>query len=125
MKQSKIVTAYKVLNKLYGEDLPVTVSYKLYKVRNMLTPQWKFQTEKEKAVFDKYNPIVSDDGNIKFENDEQANAFMQEFTDTCNTLADMDIDLEPYEKVVINMNDKINLSMEDIEALQDFIDFAE
>ena len=125
MKQSTIIKAYKVLNKLYGEDLPLPVSYKLYKLRNLLAPQWNFQNEKERDVFDKYHPIVNSDGTLHFDNDESRTAFTKEYTELCNTMADLDADIGEVNKFTVKLSDGIKLSMEDIDALQDFIDFEE
>ena len=125
MKQSTIIKAYKVLNKLYGEDLPLPVSYKLYRLRSQLAPQWNFQNEKEREIFTKYSPSINTDGTLSFKDDNERDAFTKEFTELCNTMAELDADIGEVKKFAIKLSDGISLSMEDIEALQDFIDFEE
>lgn len=125
MKQSKIIKAYKVLNKLYEENLPLPVSYKLFKLRSQLAPQWDFQSDKERDVFSRYPVHVNENGTLVFENEEDRSAFMEELGTLCGEMAELDADIGEITKLTLSLSSGLNLSMEDIEALQDFVDFEE
>ena len=50
MKQKEIVRAYSAISNLYKQQIPLTVSHKLYQLKRKLTPQWDFQIEKEREL---------------------------------------------------------------------------
>lgn len=125
MKQKQIIMACKVLNKLYEKDLSLSVSYKLFRLRNMLRDQWEFQQEKESALFEKYNPTVGLDGVLDFGSKEQEESFRHEFNDLMKEMAEMDVDIGDFNKITLHLDDNLDLSMSDIDALSDFIDFVE
>lgn len=125
MKQFQIIKAYKAINKLYEKDLPVSISYKLFRIRSFLLPHWEFQQDKERSVFDKYSPTVDENGSLKFGTKEDGERFVAEYTKLCNELADIDVDTDDIEKVSIPMDINLSLSVEDIEALQGFVEFVE
>ncbi len=125
MKQYKIIRAYKTLSELSQQKVPLSVSHKLWTVSRMLKPHWDFQTEKEMEIIKKYNPNVSADGTIDFGNEETAKKCKEEFEKVAAEMADLDVDLGDYKKVVLHFDDKLEMSVEDMDALSEFIDFVE
>ena len=125
MKQFKIIRAYKTLTKLAQEKLPLSVSHKLWTLSRILQPHWDFQTEKEADVFDKYDPKFNADGSMDFGTKENAEAFKAEYEKTVAEIADLDVDLGDFKKIVLHLDDKIDISIGDIDALSDFVDFVE
>lgn len=125
MKQKQIIQACKVLERLYDNKLPLSVSYKLYKLRNMLQEQWEFQQEKESELFKKYDVGVDPDGTLVFESDEAQEEFKKEFTEMINELAELDVDFGDFKKTILHFDDGLDLSMSDIDALSEFVDFVE
>ncbi len=125
MKQSKIIRAYKTLNKLAEEKLPLPVSHKLWTLSRVLLPHWDFQMEKEAEVFQKYGPKYNDDGSVDFGSEENAKAFREEYDKLVSELSELDVDLGDFKKVVLHLDDKLDISIGDIEALSDFVDFVE
>ena len=125
MKQGKIIRAYKTLNKLSQEKLPLAVSHKLWTLSRVLQPHWDFQTEKEAEVFEKYDPKFNEDGSMDFGSKEKAEECRAEYEKTVKEIAELDVDLGDYKKVVLHLDDKLDISISDIEALSDFVDFVE
>ena len=118
MKQQQIVNAYKVIKKYENETLPLDVSYGLFKLKKLLQPQWDFEVEREEAIFKKYNPQNDEMGNIIFNNHED----QVHFEESIRELLNMDVEWN-NEKVSIPFNHSFNVSMSDIEALDDFVTF--
>ena len=125
MKQGKIIKAYMAINKLYEQKLPLSVSHKLWMLRQKLTPTWDFQVDKEHEVILKYDPNISVDGNVTFKSDADSKACREEYNKVCAELENIDVDLGDFKKVTIHLDDKIELSLGDIEALDEFVDFVE
>lgn len=125
VKQSTIIRAYKVIDSFTGKKMSVSISHKLWTIKRALQPHWDFQAEKEREVMGKYEPQVDENGNLQFKSEEAQKACMQEFGKTCAELADLDVDLGDFKKVIIHLDDKIDLSMDDIDALQDFVEFVD
>ena len=125
MKQSTIIRAYKALNNIYTQKTSLAVSHKLWTLRNLLAPHYEFQSEKEGELFQKYDPEITPDGKVSFKNPEEEHAFMEEYTQLIRELSEIDVDWDDHKKVVLHLDDKLEMSMEDMEALSEFIDFVE
>ena len=125
MKQAKIIKAYKAINKLYDQQLPLTISHKLWMLRQKLEPTWEFQVDKEQEVIMAYSPVIAQDGAVTFNTQEDSVKCREEYEKVCKEIADIDVDLGDFQKIQIKLDDKLEISIEDIEALEDFVDFAE
>ena len=118
MKQQKFVEAYKIIQKYENEKLPLDISYGFFKVKKLLQDQWDFEVSKETEIFNKYQPTTDENGVFNFKSAEDQTNFSKEFTD----LLDMEVDWNS-EKIKINFGDRIEMSLAEIEALNDFIEF--
>lgn len=118
MKQERFVNAYKVIQKYESEKMPLDISYGLFKVKKILQDQWDFEVSREEEIYNRYKPSSDEKGNFKFDSPEDQKNFVKELTD----LLSMDIDMD-IEKVKIKFDDRIEMSLADIEALDDFIEF--
>ena len=118
MKQQQIVNAYKVIKKYENEKLPLDISYGLFKVKKLLQPQWDFEIEQENKIYEKYDPQFEDNGKMTFKNDDDELNFIKEL----NELLEMEIEWDE-EKVQIDFNNRVDLSLADVEALDNFITF--
>lgn len=125
MKQIDIVKAYHVLEKYAQIQLPLKVSYAFYKVKTIIKDQVEFQNNKEREIFEKYKPKTNDDGSFKFESAEQAEEFAREFDSKITEVTEMDVDLGEFKKPRIPIDQLVDVSVEDIEALEPFIEFIE
>ena len=91
----------------------------------VLKPHYEFQSQKENEIFDKYQPILKPDGTFEFQSPDAERAFSEEFGALMKEMADLDVDLGDHKKVTLHLDDNIEMSVGDIEALNEFVEFAE
>ena len=65
MKQSQIIKAYKILDKMNTKVFPIKLVHDLFMLKRALEPHVDFQTEKEQEVYSKYNPVQTENGQNK------------------------------------------------------------
>ncbi len=118
MKQQNIVNAYKVIKKYENEKLPLDISYGFFKLKKLLQTQWDFEVEREKALFEKYNPVQDDNGNLVFKTPEDQQGFAEDIEELLSMDCDWDED-----KIKIDFNNRLDMPIVDIEALDDFVTF--
>ena len=123
MKQPTIIKAYKTIQKYENERLPMKVSYALHKTRVLLQAQWDFQGERERALIEKYNPKFTEDG-MQFKDEDEAKRFAEEFQAELKELEDLDVDLGEFTKPRAPLSDDVQISVDDIAALEPFIEFV-
>ena len=119
MKQQQILNAYKVIQKYSNDKLPLDISYAFFKLKKALQEQWEFELERERKIFDKYHPTQEEDGQLKFDNDEDMKNFSKELTE----LLDMEVDMYDFSKIKVDFGGRLDMPVVDIEALDDFITF--
>lgn len=119
MKQGKIIAAFRTINRLAGEQLPLPYAYGIWKMREKLTTQWKFQAEQERKLMDELHGTPKEDGTVLFPTPNET----KEFVDRMQELADMDVDIE-IEPVKIDMaKANMEISGEEIGKLDGFVIF--
>lgn len=127
MKQEQIVQVYKIINKLRNEKvkLPLDISYKLFLLLEDLKPYISFQETQEKEIFSKYQIEVLEDGTFKFNSDEDEKNFTEEIMQLADEINNKDIENYDVKKPTIPLSTKLDLSIDDISVLKDFINFTE
>lgn len=121
-RQDKIIAAHKVLTNLANEPLNIKLSYQIYRLLKKLQPYYDFQVEKERELFKKYNPKPSENGTFDFNTPEEA----QEFANAMKELWESEIDDLDFKPVVLHLDqDNIQLSVNDVKALDDFVIFED
>ena len=120
MKQSKIVDAFKALNKLSACPLPIKTAYAVHKLRMALRPVWEFQCEEEGKAIERLRPIADADGNLTFATMEGKKEFLRVQHELSEQ--EQEIDFQP---VTVGLLDGITLSANDIDALDGFVTFGE
>lgn len=119
MKQGKVIQAYNALARLGGQTMEdYAVAYKLFRLKKQMTPAIEFQTEREKAIFDKYQPERLANGQYSFRTSGQAAEFRKELND----LAEVETEIQ-ITPVTIPKGQRLLISMDDIEALDGFVVF--
>ena len=118
MKQGKMVQAYNALQRLGGQVMDDLVAYKLFKLKKQMAPAIEFQTEREQLIFEKYQPERTGNGQYSFRTSGQA----AEFRNELNELADMETEVT-VTPVKIPKGQRLLISMDDIEALDGFVEF--
>jgi len=119
MKQSQMVNAYKVLENLSKQTMPIKTAYAVHKLRGKLKPAFDFQVEQEERLIEKLNPKI-ENGSLFFQNVDDA----QEWKDEMIAVGNMESDIE-FEPIKISINDDLQISLDNIDALEGFVDFVE
>lgn len=121
-KQEQVIGAYKALSNLSEAPLNLRTSYQIYRLLKKLQPYYDFQVNKEKELFQKYQPQFAEGGNFKFKTEDDA----KEFSETMKELWETEIDDLDFKPVLIRIDQEdIHISVKDIKALQDFVIFEE
>ena len=127
MKQEQIVQVYKIINKLRNEKvkLPLDISYKLFLLLEDLKPYISFQEAQEREIFSKYQIEVLEDGTFKFNSDEDEKNFTEEIMRLADEINNKDIENYDVKKPTIPLSTKLDLPIDDIIVLKDFVNFTE
>ncbi len=119
MTQKKVIAAYKALESLSKQALPIKEAYALHKLRAKLKSAWDFQIEQENKLVERLKP-KADSGKLFFQTTEDALTWQDEMT----AISSMENDIE-FTPVNIGMTDDLRISPDDIEALDGFVVFNE
>lgn len=121
MTQKKVIDAYKALQRLSVQPMPIKIAYALHKMRKALNPAMDFQVEQERALLNELQPELIDNGaRYKFKTLEDA----EQWVARTNELGEMETDIE-IQPVEVIMTDDISISPDDIDALAGFVEFKE
>lgn len=119
MKQGRMVQAYNALSRLGSQVMEdYTVAYRLFQLKKQMAPAMEFQTEREQAIFEKYQPERLGNGQFRF----RTSGVAEDFRKALNELAEMDTDVQ-ITPVKIPKGQRLLISMDDIEALDGFVEF--
>lgn len=113
----KALTAYRTLMTLSGKPAKAGVSLKLFKLKKILRDAVDFVSEEEQKLVEQYGGQITQDGRILIDDEKKREKFRKALEDVYNT------DFEGPEKVKLRASDLPELSITDLEALEDFIDF--
>lgn len=120
MKQGQIIKAYKAINNLAAQPLPLREAYALHKLRAALRPTWDFQQQEEEKEIRRLEPQFEQNGDLLFKSPDDAAAFRAKL----KALEENEVDVE-YKPVNVRMAEGVALTVNDIEALDGFVEFAE
>ena len=117
--QGSVIKAYKTLDKLCGEKMPVRLAYSLFSMRKSMESSYAFQMEKEQEIIKEH--VSGFDGEtLEFKTDKDKEDFVAEMTD----LAQMEVDVDA-ELVHIPLSMDMALMADDIGNLIGFVEFDE
>lgn len=117
MKIKQVVDALPSLQKLAGQELAIKKLYKISKLLGNLDNEIAFYNEQRNKMFSQYCDIVGNQYVPKKEYEDKLSAELTELLDT-------DIECEINE-VVIDINDDVKLSYNDLVALKGFVRIEE
>lgn len=117
-KQSKAVQAYKAIDKMAKGALPLPVSYSFFKLKKALQCHIEFQISKEQELFDQYQPVFNEDGIWTFKSEDDKNEFVKKI----NEIGELDVEIDSN-IITISQTSGITMSIEDMEALDAFVEF--
>ena len=121
MKQRKIIDAYKALNNLYKEKLPIKESYEIYRLRSQLQDVYLFELEREKKMMEETGATFDAEDNLLFKKKEDLERF-RAATEEANEM-EIDLNITALHMEIARLGD-IFISPEDIERLDGFISFG-
>lgn len=126
MKQKDIIIAYKAItnfnqNEKNKKNASVRTTHDLFIIKKLLEPHWQYQSELERDIFQETEAKMLENGDIEFKSQEQKDKFFEKL----NEVSNLDIDLEDFTKVKIKLDEDINIPMDDMEALDPFVEFVE
>ena len=117
--QGSVIKAYKTLDKLCGEKMPVRLAYSLFSMRQSMESSYVFQMEKEQEIIKEH--VSGFDGEtLEFKTDKDKEDFVDEMTE----LAQMEVDVNA-EIVHIPLSMDMALTADDIGNLTGFVEFDE
>ena len=117
--QESVIKAYKTLDKLCGEKMPVRLAYSLFSMRKSMESSYAFQMEKEQEIIKEH--VSGFDGEtLEFKTDKDKEDFVAEMTE----LAQMEVDVNA-EIVHIPLSMDMALTADDIGNLTGFVEFDE
>ena len=130
MKQADIIKACIALDKIMRQDTSLTVSKKVFDMRNKLQNAWKFQVAEEGKIAARHPNVDPVKSSVQYSinNEEEKDARIQELNSYVKEMEELgnmeqDIDVEPF-SISVSQED-IKMAGNDIKALQGFITFEE
>ena len=128
MKQGKIVQAYKALDKLMQQDIPLPIAIQVFEIREKLRPSWEFQIIEETKLQEKYKDIDFSTFSVSYKTDDEEDqklklAELSACEKEIKDLSELDrvIVLETLEIPVSAVS--IKMAGKDIESLKGIIEF--
>ena len=117
MKQYKIINAYRALNALSNNDrFSYEVLWSLYQLKKDLQPHAEFYDEALNKINQKYSQYADENGMIKGDP-------FKEYSIQLSELEQMEKDVSDIDKPVLKIKDMPGISLQVVEALEDFIEF--
>lgn len=117
--QGKAVAAFTTLAQMSRKPMTSFAAYKLFRLKKALAPVVEFQSEQEIKIVEELGGTVSDTGAINLDGDKRAEYFTRH-----KELEELKCDVST-EKLSMFMKELPDLTMADMESLDDFIDWKE
>lgn len=118
--QGKAIAAYGTLAQLGRKTMPSFAAYKLFRLKKALSPMIEFQTEQEEKLVDELGGRITETGVILFaEKEKQA-----EYAKRHRELEALACEVET-ERIRMYMKELPEISPEQMEALDEFIEWKE
>jgi len=113
----KALIAYAALTRM-GQKATGKAAFSLFRMKQKLEEVVRFQGEQERTLAEKHGTKIMEDGALIFPDDKAKAAFMEDK----KALYDMEIDPE-IEPIKVQIDQLPAINMEEIEALNGFIEF--
>lgn len=119
VKQGEAVRAFAILGAMGQQQLSTAVAYKLFKLRKALSTVVEFQSEQERNLAEELGGGFDERGKLNLPDEAKP-----EYDKRHKELADSECEVE-CDKVKLKMSDIPVMSMDVIDALDQFIEFTE
>ena len=118
MKQINIVNAYMTTTELArSKNLTISGKWALYSVRKNLLSQYEFYVEESKNLYSQYK-IERNENTLLFESPKLAAEYQTKQQEIDNFEVDTNVD-----KITCKLSDIPDITVEQIERLENFIEF--
>ena len=117
--QEKALNAYAALNRMAQRSMNSFTAYKLFKLKKALQDPVDFRIEQERKMIEELGGTMTETGQAVLESESQ-----KAFNEKVKELNAMECEIE-REKTVIFLAEIKDISLAEIEALEDFIEWKE
>lgn len=118
--QGKAVAAFTTLAMMARRTMPTLAAYKLFKLKKALADIVDFQSEQEMKLIEELGGSISDSGQLQLDTKEKR----KEYAERHKELEAMECEV-PTEKICMWMKELPELSLADMEALDEFVIWKE
>ena len=118
--QGKAVTAFATLAQMSKKPMNSFAAYKLFRLKKALAPIVEFQSEQEQKLIAELGGTITETGMIKIDDAEKR----KEFSKQQKELGEMECEIET-EKIFMVPKEMPELSVSDMESLEEFIEWKE
>ena len=117
--QEKALNAYAALNRMSQRNMNSFTAYKLFKLKKALQDPVDFRIEQERKMIEELGGTLTETGQAVLESESQ-----KTFSEKVKELNALECEIE-REKTVIFLAEIKDISLAEIEALEDFIEWKE
>ena len=117
--QEKALNAYAALNRMAQRSMNSFTAYKLFKLKKALQDPVDFRIEQERKMIEELGGTMTETGQAVLENESQ-----KAFNEKVKELNALECEIE-REKTVIFLAEIKDITLAEMEALEDFIEWKE
>lgn len=118
--QGNAVAVFSALAQMSRKPMNSFAAFKLFRLKKAVAPIVEFQSEQEIKIVDELGGKVTDTGMIQIEDKEKR----KEYADRHKELENMECDVD-IEKMTMCMKEIPEITLADMETLEDFIEWKE
>lgn len=118
--QGKAVAAYVTISQMSRKPMNSFAAYKLFRLKKALAPVIEFQSEQEQKIVEELGGRITEAGAIMIEDKDKR----KEYNDRHRDLEGMSCEINT-EKITMVMKELPELSVADMETLDEYIDWKE
>jgi hypothetical protein len=118
--QGKAVLAYTTLAQMSRKPMPSFAAYKLFRLKKALSPVVEFQSEQEMKLVDELGGKITEAGMIQIDGADKRKEYAEKHRELEAMACEIDL-----EKITMTMKELPELSVADMETLDDFVTWKE
>ena len=118
--QGKAVLAYTTLAQMSRKPMNSFATYKLFRLKKAVAPVVEFQSEQEMKLVDELGGRITEAGMIQIDGNDKRKEYAEKHRELENMACEVDI-----AKIEMHMRELPDLSVADMETLDDFVTWKE
>lgn len=122
--QGKAVSALIAINRISGQKMPSFAAYKLFRLRKKLKDVAEFQGEQEEKLVEELGGKINEMGRVIWNDPGEKATKDAEYAKRHKELEDMECEIDT-EKIMMTFKEISEITPQDMEALDDFIEWKE